>query len=108
MPAGGGALLGERMTGGALLGCRPMGGALLSDAAAGDTLGAETAVTPLCSSSGANTGAMCMTALVRAERIAARTMSRRRFTSTWSGCTRSCGSVRNVPTSVSSSKRTTL
>jgi len=48
-----------------------------------------------------------MTALVRAERSAARTTSRITSSSTRIGRMRSAGSVQNVPTSASSSKRTT-
>jgi len=84
--AGGGALLGERTPGGALL-------AWLAD----DKL----------SSSGWNTGATCMTELVRAERNAARTMSRKTVKSICAVRMRNVGRVRNVPTSTSSSNRTT-
>lgn len=59
------------------------------------------------SSSGWNTGAACMTALVRAERNAARTMSRKIVKSICAVRMRNVGRVRNVPTSMSSSNRTT-
>lgn len=57
--------------------------------------------------SGGNGGARCMTALVRAERMAAFTTSRITRSSTCLGCMRNEGSVQNVPTSQSSSSRTT-
>jgi hypothetical protein len=48
-----------------------------------------------------------MTALVRAERNAARTMSRKSVKSICAVRMRNVGRVRNVPTSTSSSNRTT-
>ena len=70
----GGALLAER--GGALLAER--GAALLAERA---TAAGSDAVEGELSSSGSNTGATCMTALVRAERRAARTTSRNKVSS---------------------------
>lgn len=57
--------------------------------------------------SGGRVGAKCITALVRAERMAAFTTSRITRSSTRLGCMRSVGRVQKVPTSQSSSRRTT-
>ncbi len=57
--------------------------------------------------SGGSVGATCITALVRAERIAAFTTSRIVFSSICCGVIRSAGVVQNVPTDASSNKRTT-
>jgi hypothetical protein len=57
--------------------------------------------------SGGSSGATFMTALVRAERIAAFTTSRIVESSIPFGCMRSEGAVQNVPTETSSSSRTT-
>ncbi|RYZ05818.1 MAG: hypothetical protein EOO73_18060 [Myxococcales bacterium] len=57
--------------------------------------------------SGGSSGARFMTALVRAERIAAFTTSRIVESSISFGCMRSAGVVQNVPTDTSSSNRTT-
>ena len=78
-----------------------VGGELLGDRAADGALLGEL------SSSGWNTGAACMTELVRAERSVARTMSRKSVKSICAVRMRSVGKVRNVPTSISSSNRIT-